>query len=250
MTGEAQPRPPMKMIRRFLILSFAISTSAARTSTVIPLASEPHHHLALHNQYVNVYRVEVAPHDSVLLHRHDYDAISVMLGDARVTVHAPGKADLHQDLQSAQIRLQPRGYIHQTAIDGNKWYRNVTVELLMAQRNESNLCAQVIAAQLLHCPPAVHAAAESTDQPQFGSDQTTVTLTHILPRREVRLMPGPSQLLIIALDATRISLAAGRPAKDLRPGDFVWLSKGDAARTLTNSTDRDIRFVTFALTGP
>jgi hypothetical protein len=36
----------------------------AQMPTVIPLASEPHHHLALHNEYVNVYEVEVAPHET------------------------------------------------------------------------------------------------------------------------------------------------------------------------------------------
>jgi hypothetical protein len=65
--------------------------ATAQTPTVIPLASEPHHHLALHNEYVNMYQVEVAPHDSVLLHRHDVDAISVMMSDSDVTVHAPGR---------------------------------------------------------------------------------------------------------------------------------------------------------------
>jgi hypothetical protein len=29
--------------------------------SVIPLSSEPHHHLVLHNRYVNVYHVEVRP---------------------------------------------------------------------------------------------------------------------------------------------------------------------------------------------
>src|ERR1700686_1760515 len=90
----------------------------AQTSAVIPLASEPHHHLALHNEYVNVYQVEVAPHDSVLLHRHEVDAISVMMSDAEVTVHAPGKADVHQKLSDGQIRLQGRGSLHSTSIKG------------------------------------------------------------------------------------------------------------------------------------
>jgi len=42
---------------------------SAQQSPVIPLASEPHHHLPLHNEYVNVYEVEVAPRSSVQLHR-------------------------------------------------------------------------------------------------------------------------------------------------------------------------------------
>ncbi len=86
------------------------TAAAAEAPTVIPLASEPHHHLALHNEYVNVYRVEVAPHDSVLLHRHDFDAISVMISAAEVTVITPGKPDEHRKLVDGQVRLQTRGY--------------------------------------------------------------------------------------------------------------------------------------------
>src|SRR5260370_13347716 len=42
----------------------------AQEQAVIPLKSEPHHHLALHNHYVNVYSIYVPPHDSVLLPKH------------------------------------------------------------------------------------------------------------------------------------------------------------------------------------
>jgi hypothetical protein len=63
----------------------------AQMQTVIPLASEPHHHLTLHNEYVNVYEVEVAPHDSVQLHRNEFDAISIMMSNSEVVVRAPGE---------------------------------------------------------------------------------------------------------------------------------------------------------------
>ena len=66
---------------------------SAQESSVPPLKSEPHHHLVLHNSYVNVYSVEVQPHDSVRLHKHEVDGISIMLSDSEITVHAPGKPD-------------------------------------------------------------------------------------------------------------------------------------------------------------
>jgi hypothetical protein len=65
---------------------------------VLPIDAEPHHHLALKNEYVKVYQVEVAPNDAVKLHRYDTDAISLSLSESLVTVHFPGKPDTQQKL--------------------------------------------------------------------------------------------------------------------------------------------------------
>jgi len=55
----------MKFQCAVLILSLAVSSFAAwvfgQEQEVLPLEAEPHHHLALKNAYVKVYRVEVAP---------------------------------------------------------------------------------------------------------------------------------------------------------------------------------------------
>src|SRR6266404_3347476 len=61
----------------------------AQEQSVIPLKSEPHHHLALRNDYVNVYSVYVPPQDSVLLHKHDVDAIGIVMSDSEITVRSP-----------------------------------------------------------------------------------------------------------------------------------------------------------------
>src|SRR6266403_6325266 len=93
------------------ILSFHF-VCGAQEQTVIPLKSEPHHHLALHNDHVNVYSVYVPPHDSVLLHKHEVDAISIVMIDSEITVRAPGKPDSKQKVVSGQLRLQSAGYVH------------------------------------------------------------------------------------------------------------------------------------------
>ena len=67
---------------------------------------EPHHHLALHNDYVKVFKVEVSPGDSIVLHSHDQDTVAIAIGDQLVTVGIPGKPDVHQKNADAQVRLQ------------------------------------------------------------------------------------------------------------------------------------------------
>jgi hypothetical protein len=234
----------------FVIMCCLPLVVAAQAPDVIPLASEPHHHLVLHNEYVNVYRVEVAPHDSVLLHRHDADAISVMMSDAQVTVRTPGKPDVHQKLADGQLRLQARGYVHSTSIDGDTTYRNVTVELLLPQRGARNLCAPVITALPLNCPTAQAQTPDTThiDQPQFETGQTYLALIRVLPHQSV-VLGGPGRPeLIVALDAFAVATASGkRPENMLHPGDFVWLDLGGLAQVFKNNGDKEARLISFAL---
>jgi quercetin dioxygenase-like cupin family protein len=224
------------------------SGASAQAPAVLPLASEPHHHLALHNAYVNVYQVEVAPHDSVLLHRHDADAISIMLSDSEVTVRAPGKPDVHQKLREGQLRLQARGYVHSTSNDGDTTYRNITVELLLPQQDARNLCAPVIAALPLDCPgaPTPPLTATHMEQPQFETSQTYLTLIRVLPHHSAGLGDPDRPELIVALDAV-VTLGEKGLESSLHPGDFVWLAAGKASRLFENNSDKEARLISFAL---
>jgi hypothetical protein len=233
----------------FVIMCCLPLVVAAQAPDAIPLAYEPHHHLALHNAYMNVYRVEVAPHDSVLLHQHDADAISVMISDAQVTVRTPGKPEVHQKLVDGQLRLQARGYVHSTSIDGDTTYRNVTVELLFPQQGARNLCAPVIAALPLNCPSAQPPpTATHRDQPQFETHQTYLTLIHVLPHQSIAFGDPGSSELIVALDAIAVTTAGGKsPENSLHAGDFVWLDKGGVAQEFKNDGDKEARLILFAL---
>jgi hypothetical protein len=62
----------------------------ALTSDVITMDQEPHHHVALRNNYVKVFKLEVSPGDSIVLHRHDQDTVAIAIGDQDVTVGIPG----------------------------------------------------------------------------------------------------------------------------------------------------------------
>jgi len=222
----------------------------AQIETVHPLASEPHHHLALHNEYVNVYEVEVAPHDSVQLHRHEFDAISIMMSNSEVVVRAPGKPDVRQKLSEGQVRLQSSGYVHSTSVEGDTTYRNVTVELLFRQQGGRNLCAKVIATQGLNCASEQASLPGSThmEQPQYETDQTTVTLIRVLPRQSVtRGNTGLPELVVSLDDASVATVGEMGPGNPLRPGDFKWLGMGQAASVFKNNSDKEARLISFRL---
>jgi quercetin dioxygenase-like cupin family protein len=222
-------------------------TISAQMSNVISLASEPHHRLALHNKYVNVYEVEVAPHGTVQLHRHEFDAISIMMSNSEVIVRVPGKPDVRQKLSEGQVRLQSRGYVHSTSIEGDTTYRNVTVELLSPQQGARNLCAAVIASQELNCsrtelslPGATH-----IDQGQFETKQTRVTLIRLMPHQTINVGDPSRSVLIVALDDALSTLGGDNPRSSMRSGDFAWLEKGLPARALRNTSGNEARFISF-----
>ena len=215
----------------------------------IALTSEPHHHLALENEYVRLYQVEVAPGDSVRLHRHDTDAISVSLSDSQVTIGSPGKPDAHQKLTTGQIRLQALGYVHSTLVQGDAPFRNVTVELLLPQTGKQNRCAQVMAAQPLHCeePPAQGVA--SAGQPQFESEQTSVNLVRVAPHGHARLGRAARSALIVAIDSGAGYQRTGSGESRLLSGDFVWLNDGKEGEEFRNDGEAEVRLILFVFKG-
>ena len=219
---------------------------AAQTPSVITMAEESHHHLALHNDFVNVYNAEAAPGDSLLLHRHVRDGVAIAIGDQTVTIGIPGKPDVHAKNPDGQVRLQPAGYVHSTRVEGQTAYHTIAVELLQPQTAEHNLCAPVLAGKPLNCPDAAANASSSKriDLPQFASNQTRVQTVRVPPHQNTNIA-NPAQFeLLVALDAASISPASGSgPDEVLRPGECLWFDKGAPARTFKNGSNKEVRFV-------
>jgi hypothetical protein len=238
----------MKFQRAVLMLSLAtgfLGTAAfGQDPEVLPLDAEPHHHLAFKNEYVKVYRVEVAPQDAVKLHRHDTDAISLSLSESLVTVHFPGKPDVQQKLTNGQIRLQARGFVHSTSVQGDTPFRNDTVELLMPQTGERNGCAQVMANEPMHCEGVPDGGLGLA---QFETDQTFVGLLRVKPHEQAVIGGRTGPTLIVSVDPGATHSAEPGRAASLRSGDLVWLDKGKSGETFRNESDTEVRLVCFGL---
>jgi hypothetical protein len=225
------------------ILFFSL-VSGAQEQSVVPLKLEPHHHLVLHNDFVNVYSVRVQPWDSVLLHRHEFDAIGIMLSDAEITVRVPGKPDSHQKVVAGQLRLQQAGYIHSTAIDDTV-YRNVTVELLLAQEERRNICGGVIPGQPLNCPSVQTDSPAFSEQIQFETNQTKISLVRLKPQHRVTLNPSAQARLIVALDDTAVVSVANSPPKALRSGGIFWRDSNSSEEVFENASSKEARLIIF-----
>jgi hypothetical protein len=218
----------------------------AQTPSIITMAEEPHHHMALHNDYVNVFNAEAAAGDSLLLHRHIHDAVAIAIGGQTVTVGIPGKPDVHAKNADGQVRIQVSGYVHSTRNDGQGAYHTVAIELLQPQTGEHNLCATVLPGKPLNCPEAAGNASSSKriDLPHFASDQTRVQTVRVLAHQNVKIANPAQYELLVALDAASISPPSGSgPDELLRPGEFLWFDKGAPARTFKNESEKEVRLV-------
>ena len=108
----------MKRISFSALSLLCLSLLAAATNGVgaeapaVELTAEPSHHLALENEQVRVFQVEVAPHASTLLHRHGHDYLFVTLGDARFTNEVQGKAPVEVKLADGETRFTPGDFAH------------------------------------------------------------------------------------------------------------------------------------------
>ena len=96
----------------------------------VPLDDEPSHHLALANEYVRAFKVEVAPHASTLLHQHDRDYIFVTLGASSVENDVLGKPPVRLQLRDGEARFAKGGFAHVAKNLSDQPFRNLTVELL------------------------------------------------------------------------------------------------------------------------
>ena len=218
----------------------------AQAPPLITMAEEPHHHLALHNDYVNVYNAEAAPGDSLLLHRHIYDAMAIAIGDQTVTVAFPGKPEVHSKVADGQVRMQVSDYVHSTRNDSSSPYHTVAIELLQPQTDQRNLCATVLPGKPMNCPEGALAASSSmrTDVPQFSSNETRVQTVRVPAHQSVKIANPTQSELLIALDPASISLPSGTGSDEtLGAGTFLWIDKGTPARTLKNGSDKEVRFV-------
>ena len=234
----------------------------AQTSDVITMDQEPHHHLALHNDYVKVFNVEVAPGDSIVLHRHDQDTIAIAIGEQMVTVGIPGKPDVHQKNADAQVRLQRGGYMHSTHVDGDTPYHTVAVELMRPQTNFHNVCAEILPGQPLNCQgdnPFWTSDGHNivySSLPLLESDQTHVRIVQVPPHQPIYLTDIPStrdaSRVIIALDSVMFTSGSSKKSEEtLQPGDFKWFNVGQPAKgTFQSSGEKDARLIDIIFRAP
>ena len=119
----------MRSLISALILALLLS-SHAFPQTVVPITSEPDHHLVISNDYVRVFQVEVPPKAETLYHQHDYDYLYVAIGDADVASTRLHEKPVLVKLKDGEVEFSKGPFAHKATNNSERPFRNVTIELL------------------------------------------------------------------------------------------------------------------------
>jgi quercetin dioxygenase-like cupin family protein len=222
-----------------ITLLFAF-TFTAQTSSEVEITAEPSHHLVLQNQYVRVFKVEVALHAATLMHRHRHDYVYVTLGAARVENDVAGQSPVRITLQDGETHFVPGGFAHVAKNLSDQAFRNITIELLQDEKAHRS-------------PPpkwdeerGLHILNGGTEDILFVKDGARAS--------EVQLQPGgvlpqhhhAGPYLVVAItDLDLRSDIEGKAASkvQLRAGDVAWV-KGAVTHALTNAGKQNAKLIT------
>jgi quercetin dioxygenase-like cupin family protein len=228
--------PAMKSL--LLLLPLIALAGFAETSEV-EITAEPSHHLALENEYVRVFKVEVAPHSATLMHRHRHDYVFVTIGDADISNEVEGKPPVEVKFADGDTRSTPGNFAHIARNLGDKPFRNLTIELLQDEKGRSEPSRW----------------PEESGEKTFPGGRSKILFVKDGVRvSEVTLDPGatvPSHhydgphLMVAVSDLDLRSDVDGMgpmPGK-FKSGDVKWLP-GGYTQTLTNTGKQVARLVT------
>jgi quercetin dioxygenase-like cupin family protein len=218
----------------FLLVPFLL----AQTTTEVEITAEPSHHLVLDNEYVRVFKVEVAPQASTLMHRHRHDYIFVTLGNAHLSNEVEGKPPADVNLSDGDTRFSAGNFAHIARDLSEQPFRNVTIELMQDQK--------------LRETPS-HWPEESGEKTFPGGRSKILFVKDGVRVSEINLEPGaviPSHHhdaphLVVAisdLDLRSDVDGQGPMPGQFKAGDIKWLP-GGYTHTVTNAGKNPARFV-------
>lgn len=209
---------------RFCLAAVFLATSlAAQTAPNVEINAEPHHHLIFQNAHVRVFREELAPGETTLLHRHAHDYIATALGAAQISNQVEGKPPVTTVLQDGQTTFFQGGMVHSMRNPGATPFRNITVELLQPKNVRQS-------------PPTKWDEERGLDI-LHGGTRDILFVQNGVRVSEIDLQPGGMipkrsgigpQLLIAVTDLGLHTDAAGNSASmmTLHSGDVKWLPAG------------------------
>jgi quercetin dioxygenase-like cupin family protein len=223
--------------RVLFLLALAAVTLAAQSSPEVEITAEPHHHLALQNKYVRVFKVEVPPHEATLMHRHHYDYAYVNLGPVELANDVEGQPPATLKLQHGETRFSPGNFAHAVRDLASTPFRNITIELLQhPQSHKPAPWPEKRGLQIL---------SAGTQDILFVRDGVRASDVQLNPGGTLPKDSHARAQLIVGVSQVKLrSAAAGiRPENiEMTTGDFQWLG---SAHTLVNAGKQPARFISF-----
>jgi quercetin dioxygenase-like cupin family protein len=217
--------------------------------TPVEITAEPGHHLTLENEYVRVFKMELGPNASSLLHYHRHDYVYVSLGISEVENDVAGKSPVRLTLQDGEAHFVSGGFAHVTKNLSDRPFRNLTIELLQDEKARQS-------------PPPNRGANGNgangdedrglevlnggTSDILFVNDGVRVSQLDLQPGG---ILPkhhhaGPHLIVAVTDLELRSDIEGSAPAQiQIKAGDVDWIN-GDTTHALTNIGKQDAKLIT------
>ena len=228
----------MKLRRLVPVLVFGV-VLMAQVPGEVEITAEPHHHLALENPYVRVFKVEVEPNSATLMHRHRHDYASVTLGASEVENDVAGKPPVALKLKDGETRFSAGDFAHIAKDLAPTPFRNVTVEFLKdedAKKTPPPKWDEERGLQVLE---------GGTKEILFVKDGVRVSDIQLQPGGVVPKHHHAGPHLVVAVtDLELRSEVEGKGSTKVqqKTGDIAWVA-GGSTHALTNTGKQAARFI-------
>jgi quercetin dioxygenase-like cupin family protein len=217
-----------------LIFPFVLFAQAPE----VEITAEPSHHLALENEHLRVFQVEVAAHASTLMHRHRHDYMFVTLGDSHVSNELAGKPPVDLKIADGETHYTPGNFAHIARNLSDQPFRNVTIEFLEDEKLR-DAPSPWTANSGPHDTTGVHAKV------LFEKDGARVSQIEIDPGTTVPSHHHDGPHLMVAVSDLELSSdveGRGPMTASFKSGDVKWLP-GGYTHSLTNTGKSAARLV-------
>ena len=219
-----------------IFLVSLIFTLVAQTATEVEITAEPSHHLAIDNQYVRVFRVQVPPKASTLMHWHRHDYVFITLGDSHISNQVQSKAAVEVNLDDGETRFVGGNFAHIAQNLSDQPFRNITIEFLQDEQMRS---------------AASQWADDAGEESLPGGHRKTLFVKDGARVSSVELVPGgrlPGEkftrpTLLVSIGHAQLS--NGKSSREeLNPGGLLWSDgKPQSSLEKTNVGTHPARFV-------
>ncbi|MGO9518032.1 MAG: hypothetical protein ACLPND_13380 [Candidatus Korobacteraceae bacterium] len=223
---------------------FAHSQDTKQASTdkygpTVEITAEPSHHLKIENPYIRAFYVEVAPHQSTLMHHHGFDYLAVILGHSEIDSITPDGTVKHVVFEDGAVGYTPAGLTHVATDLAATPFRNATIELLQNQGHP--VCVK----NCENDPRAKDWPSLTPESKLIGyGDNFRISLATIKPKQTVSTDEQFPHLVILLTDMHGHTGPAGSGGADFnqKTGDMMYHSS-HPDHGLTNTGDQDMRLV-------
>ena len=220
---------------KFRAAAFALIVTASSLAqpVEVEITAEPSHHLVLQNDFVRVFKVEIAAHGATLLHRHLHDYFIVALAPANVVSEIQGKPPGVIKLKAGETRFAAGGFAHVARNLADTAFPHIDVEVLQPKTYQWDE------------ERGVSVLEGGTREILFVKDGVRASETELQPHAMIPQHKHLGPHLVVAItDIDLETHAEGQPARHLRlkSGEVAWAG-GGITHTVMNAGQETAKFV-------